>query len=407
MEVLTLTSASPRARENYTATQAIKTWTFKPANLTQDGNVISGNLIGTDGTIAVGNEVGVLLTGGAIKNTVGGSSADLSNVISGNLSSGIELEGIGTSGNLVQFNDIGTDGKGDNPIPNPTGVLIAGAASQNTIGAGNVIAGNIDYGVHINGAGFAGGDQRPETSGNTIVGNWIGINRHNAPLSNEVGVLIDDGATRNRVGGDNQIGFNATAGIEISGIGSGNSTSSNAITNNFIGTNRDATAFIGNGIGILIVGNASNNTVGGDVSLRNVISSNLGPGVDIRGSQFSFPTELNVVSGNYIGTDGTGRRVSYPNGSGLYNPIGVLIESDASSNTIGGLNEVEPGGNVALSQGNLISGETVAGIEIRGWGSNADTTSNVISGNFIGTDVTGQSILDSSRRPTRATARAY
>ena len=145
------------------------------------------------------------------------------------------------------------------------------------------------------------------------------------------------------------------------------------------------------------MGNASNNTVGGDVSQRNVISSNLGPGVDIRGSQFSFPTESNVVSGNYIGTDGTGKRVSYPNGSGLYNPIGVLIESDASSNTIGGLNEVEPGGNVALSQGNLISGETVAGIEIRGWGSNADTTSNVISGNFIGTDVTGRSILDSSR----------
>ena len=73
-----------------------------------------------------------------------------------------------------------------------------------------------------------------------------------------------------------------------------------------------------------------------------------------------------------------------------------MIESDASFNTIGGMNGVGPDGEVTLAQGNLISGETVAGIEIRGWGSNADTTGNLVEGNFVGTDSTGKTSTDNT-----------
>ena len=253
----------------FSAVQVIKTWSFSPPEGNTLGNVVVGNRIGTDvsGTRALGNNIGVLITGGAVNNTVGGSSEDFSNVISGNLSTGVDIEGIGTSGNTVAHNHIGTDISEAYTLPNSTGVLIGGAASGNTIGGQNIISGNNESGIHIRGAGLASSDRpAPETSGNTIVANWIGINEGYEKLSNDVGVLIDNGAYGNIVGGDNQIGFNPTAGIEISGIGSDNPTSNNVITGNSIGTDRTAVHFIGNGIGVLIVGYATNNTVGGDVS---------------------------------------------------------------------------------------------------------------------------------------------
>ena len=128
------------------------------------GNVVEGNYIGTDktGTAALANGYdGVELGTGATGNTIGGTTAAARNVISGNANAGVEIDG--ANGNVVEGDYIGTDWTGTVAIGNGTGVEIDTSASGNTIGgvtstpgtgAGNVISGNTDNGVVIDGTGL-------------------------------------------------------------------------------------------------------------------------------------------------------------------------------------------------------------------------------------------------------------
>ena len=121
--------------------------------------VVQGNKIGTDvlGTAALPNANGGVNINNSNNNTVGGTTANARNLISGNGSNtglaGNAAEGInilGTStGNQVTATCIGTDVSGAVALPNATsgvrGVFIS--ASGNTVGgtaagAGNLISGN-------------------------------------------------------------------------------------------------------------------------------------------------------------------------------------------------------------------------------------------------------------------------
>ena len=73
------------------------------------GNLIQGNKIGTDltGTNALGNAYSAVeIDGGAANNTIGGTTAGAGNVISANRNNGISITDVG---NLIQGNEIGTD----------------------------------------------------------------------------------------------------------------------------------------------------------------------------------------------------------------------------------------------------------------------------------------------------------
>ena len=79
------------------------------------GNRIVGCYVGTDltGTISRGNAAdGIFLDGFAKNNTIGGMTAGDGNVISGNGDDGVQIQGIDTTGNLVIGNFIGTDRTG-------------------------------------------------------------------------------------------------------------------------------------------------------------------------------------------------------------------------------------------------------------------------------------------------------
>ena len=143
----------------------------------------------------------------------------------------------------------------------------------------------------------------------------------------------------------------------------------NTIVGNYLGTDVTGTIGLGNGAdGVKIQG--SNNTIGGiDAADRNIISGNT-DGIQIDGASATD----NVVIGNYIGTDVTGT-VAIANSD-----EGVSIEQGAANNFIGG---------TAAGAGNIISGNGDIGIKIRDLGSDA----NVIQGNLIGTDVTGNVAL--------------
>ena len=87
-------------------------------------------------------------------------------MISGNDGHGIALVGSGTTGNRIEGNFIGTNAADDVLDNNGSGVRFNGASSNTVggtaIGAGNVIAYNIGFGVEV----FSG-------TGNAILGNSI------------------------------------------------------------------------------------------------------------------------------------------------------------------------------------------------------------------------------------------
>jgi CSLREA domain-containing protein len=123
---------------------------------------ITGNFVGTDvnGTLALGNRLGI---GGSnsFQNTIGGTTAEASNLISGNWEAGIALFNH-FAFSTFQGNFIGTDITGLSKLGNGKGVVVA--AWHNTV-RDNLISGNNSHGIDITGS----------HSNNTLIeGNWIG-----------------------------------------------------------------------------------------------------------------------------------------------------------------------------------------------------------------------------------------
>jgi hypothetical protein len=121
--------------------------------LTNGGNTIQGNFVGTDasGSADMGNGGDGVLILDSPGNLIGGTTPGSGNVISGNgdvqnEAAGINISGRLASGNRVQGNRIGTNAAGTRALGNSShGVFVS--APGNLIGgtepgAGNVISGN-------------------------------------------------------------------------------------------------------------------------------------------------------------------------------------------------------------------------------------------------------------------------
>jgi hypothetical protein len=336
-----------------------------------DGNIVSGNYIGTDasGTASLGNEIGVSMGYGAQNNTVGGSTSGERNVISGN-DAGVIISERDSMSNTVSGNYIGTDASGTADLGNTLmGVDISGGARYNSVGgdtAGerNIISGNDASGIFITGSG---------TTTNTVSGNYIGTDvTGTADVGNVNGVYILYGAQNNMVGGDMPGERNIISGNDNMAVGIQDSgTTGNIVSGNYIGTDASGTADLGkDDYGVRILHGAQNNTIGGDTSgERNVISGHNYDGVYI----YNSGTMSNTVSGNYIGTDASGT-------AALGNLYGVRVSRGAKNNTIGG---------GTVGERNVISGNGNDGVYI----SSNGTTGNIVRGNYIGTDFSGTADL--------------
>ncbi len=355
-------------------------------DLTHSERWVSGLVITSTGNTIQGLQIvnfpsdGIKLWDGAHNNLIGGDRGigvgpwGQGNLISGNGDRGVFIEGSGTMSNTVSGNAIGTDVSGTLARGNRyEGVWIGDGAHDNFVGGNtpgqrNLISGNGGDGVGIVGTG---------TTNNTVSGNTMGTNIHGTAAlpNNGAGVTVGWGAQRNRIGGGtpderNVISGNGKEGVWIGGGG----TMSNTISGNFIGTNVSGTAAIGNAWnGVWIGLGAQYNLIGGSTpGQRNLISGN-GSGMGGGGIWFNDSgTMSNTVIGNYIGTDA--------NGTGALGNDwdGVFIGSGASNNIIGGTTAAER---------NLISGNARVGVSINGQGNG--TAGNVVRGNTIGADVTG------------------
>jgi titin len=299
-------------------------------------------------------------------NTIGGTAPGAGNVISGNAEAGVHLTGDGTTANLLLGNLIGTDVTGMAALGNGfAGVLVTDNASNNTLGgtaagAGNVLSGNAFYGVIIQPSG---------ATGNLLQGNWIGLTADGtAALGNgTIGVSI--GAAGNTVGGAapgarNVISSNGGFGLDLFG----NQSSGNLVQGNFLGTTADGITPLGNGEGgVLLNGGSHNNTVGGSAAgAGNLISANRGHGVLLADGAAG-----NLILGNVIGTDLSGTLALGNGGDGV-----AVVAS--SSNLVAG-NVIAFNGNDGVLVdtgtgngilGNAIFGHPGLGIELANGGNN-------------------------------------
>jgi hypothetical protein len=170
------------------------------------------------------------------------------------------------------------------------------------------------------------------TSGNLVVGNYIGTDANGtAKLGNSGdGVLLDNGASSNTVGGTTAGTANVISANKFGVVLSDAGTSGNLVVGNFIGTDKNGTANLGNtSDGVLLDSGVSANTVGGTtLAASNVISANGLNGVELSGTG----TSGNLVEGNLIGTGTTGHlNLNLGNVND-----GVRLDSGASANTVGG-----------------------------------------------------------------------
>ncbi|NND28110.1 MAG: CSLREA domain-containing protein [Myxococcales bacterium] len=303
------------------------------------GNVLQGNLIGTDatGTTALGNgENGVFIGNAATDNRIGGTESGAGNVLSGN-TFGILVGDLSISRTKIQGNLIGTNASGDQAIPNSqTGILLWGT---------DTVIGGIETGARniISANGFAGIDLGPGSIGTVIEGNYIGTNAAGtAAMGNDLGIFVNF-SPDNVIGGaepgaGNVISGNVSLNVNINGI----DASGNTFQGNYLGTDATGTVALENGRAMLIA-DAPDNTIGGTQSgARNVISGNL-PGISIEG-----PTATgNVIQGNYIGVDVTG---SAPLGN---RGATIRFTTGASNNTVGG---------TEAGAGNIIANSSWVGI---------------------------------------------
>lgn len=217
------------------------------------GNWVKGNFIGTDqtGTAFLGNlNNGVSIEAGAINTVIGGFVAAAGNVISGNLNDGILISS--SANTVIRGNYIGTDRTGTADLGNAgKGIMLRDQAAGNVIGGttrgtSNVISGNGETGVWLQGSG---------TTGNLIQGNRIGKSaRGSEAIGNDhYGIFVGLGACSNTIGGaragaGNVIAHSGMHGVAL-GSGNGNAIQRNRIfANEFLGIDLEADGITNNDI---------------------------------------------------------------------------------------------------------------------------------------------------------------
>ena len=295
---------------------------------------------------------------------IGGTTAVERNIISGNLSNGININGASATNNVISGNYIGTNPAGSAAISNGSyGVRIGDAINTQlgdaTTGGGNVIAANVTGDILVTGT----------TNGTQIQNNFIGINAAGTaslnpnPAAISTGITVQ-GASPVLIGGTAANTTNVIAG-HTNGI---TTTSSQPVTiqGSTIGLNAARTATIAiNGIGIQAASN--NNVIGGTLAAARNVIGGCGNAIQLNGNN-------NTVQGNSLGTNAAGTATN------LGNSAGIFI-FDGTGNIIGG---------IGAGEANIIAYNTLRGVGVRGINS---ANGNPIRGNSIHDNGTGSTGL--------------
>jgi hypothetical protein len=366
-------------------------------------NTIQGNYIGTDaaGVAALANGIGgVVVDGGATH--VGGSDPGAGNVISGNAGIGLEIDSLADA-SVVKGNLIGTNAAGNAALANTTGLDVSSDFNQiggTAAGARNVISGNSSYGVSINGLAT---DNRvegnligvinvagvPAALGNGDHGVYVSSNNrnvvggHQAGAGNVIAANAGDGV--HSAGDDHRVEGNLVGVVSVAGnpvaMGNGGDgvwVSGDAVTvggtdplaGNVIGGNG------GNGVllelasdDVVVVGNFIGVDPSGNVNLGNAQA-----GVWVGGSTNMIGTDNPAVSANYIARNAGGGVFVDPNADDnaiLRNTIvannGLGIDLDPAGVTANDAQDPDVGANDLQNYPTITSAVTTMGVTTIGW----------------------------------------
>ena len=198
------------------------------------GQVIVGNYIGTDDTGATdeGNGAAGVYINGAPDVVL------RDNVISGNTTHGVHINGSGAKRAVIFGNTIGLNAGGTADLGNAmAGVYVNGA--EEAILRDNVISGNDSHGVSLSGSGATNAD---------IQYNLIGVNASATLDLGNTGSGIHISGARNTGIYENVIGGNDSHGVSLTSSG----TMDTFIGENYIGTNESGAALGNGGAGVHI-----------------------------------------------------------------------------------------------------------------------------------------------------------
>lgn len=364
--------------------------TLNAGNIVLLLNQIGVNLAGADaGNAADGIYIASTSNNNRIGSNPTSASNYFSNLISGNGSDGIEING--STGNVIEANLIGTNRAGTAAIRNDgNGILITAAGSNNTIGGtayydsttqqtnnptgnkgtvpivairppqGNVISGNQLNGVLIQNA----------SENNVLSGNFIGTSATgNSAIANTLdGVLIRLANNNSLIGcsvvDQPFIYYNVLSGNGANGL---HVSDSNNITvqANFFGSGANNQTLVGNGLhGIWVTGASTAVQVGGVIPLGNVSGGNTLDGINVADTVSGFTT---------------------------FNTFGGLFAfKGAAPNGRNGITITATGGN-NLIRTNVFSGNVGHGIELSG-----DAYDVTVDPNIVGLDTAGTNWLANS-----------
>jgi hypothetical protein len=236
-------------------------------------------------------------------------------------------------------------------------------------GAGNVISGNGSSGV------FVGPAARADVKGNRIGTDAAGTaavpNGTSPTQLYRDGVTVNNGALVN-VGGPSVAERNLISGNLGSGVQVVGSAGTVYVRGNFIGTDAAGnTALMNAGDGVTVIGL----TLGGARWVQgNLISGNGRNGIRMWG-------ENAFAGGNYIGTNAAGNAAVANGGDGIQAEDTVLSVGSTEAPTI-----TSPVIDPAATTRNIISGN-------RGHGVHGIRSSGSIGNNYVGTDATGTARL--------------
>ncbi len=353
-------------------------------------------LIELNGALAGVQAVGLTITGGSsvVRGLV------VNGFAIGGSAGGIRLQTGG--GNWIYGNYIGVNFAGDTRVANQRGIWIDGGSSNNRIGTNadgvddvaerNVISANVEQNIWL---------YQPATTGNKIMGNYIGLNAAgtaavgtNNQTVAAAGILVQE-ASYTIIGtdGDGQgdsLEGNVISGsvlnINLTGTTNLNESHHNRISGNLIGTNASGTASVGIQVEGVRVYVAYDNLIGtdgdgvSDALEGNLISGNIDFGVMLQ----QTGARNTVVAGNKIGTDISGM-VAIPNGTGGSPRAGIVLGGYGNrigTNSDGVSDDLER---------NLISGNSQTTISAIYFNNQPkpDAPPTIIAGNWMGVDATG------------------
>lgn len=265
-------------------------------------NVVSGNYIGTDatGTVDLGNDpdCGVRIQAGSSDNVIGGETAAERNVISGNEHDGIYVTEVGTTGNQIVGNYVGTDVSGTIAVPNTyDGIAVNYGSSGNTL-RGNVFSGNLEAGIMLD-----------DGHDNLFFGNYIGVDATGTvALPNPSGLSLQNYSSGNVVGGNDPGQYNVISGNDGGGLQVLNwegqeppvpARPGNRILGNHIGVDATGLNYLGNA-GDIVISNADDTTISGPATWREMFTDNARVDfvdMDLR----SLPGESIVIENTRVG----------------------------------------------------------------------------------------------------------